>query len=86
MGYMGDDKWAGTVRDTKPYGVREHVQRFCDELIEGELAEIVDLCDKVEAGMIEDQAALFLDDEHDQVSGGSDGGESEGDDGTMPEV
>ena len=50
------------------------------------MAKIVDHCDKVAGGIIEDGAALFLDDDLAPDPGGSDGGESEGDDGTMPDV
>ena len=67
-------------------GVREHVQRFCDELSEDDLAKIVDHCDKAAHTMVEDEAALFLDDDIAPDPGGSDDGLSDDDDGAMPDV
>ena len=82
---MGDDK-GGYATRYEAVGVREYVQRFCDELSADGLAKIVDPCDTAAEVMVEDEAALFLDDDLAQDPGGSDGGESDDDDGTTPDV
>ena len=86
MGFIraGIKGWYATRYDA--VGAREYFQRFCEELSEGDLAKIVDRCDKVAEVMVEDETALFLDDDLAPDPGGSDGGESEDDDGTTPDV
>ena len=76
--------WRATRYDA--VWVRDYVRRFFDELSEDDLAKIVDHCAKVADGMIEDEGGLFLDDDLAPDSCGTDGGESDGDDGTTPGV
>ena len=55
--WAGIKGWHATRYDA--VGLRDYVQRFCDELSEDDMAKIVDHCDKVEEVMVEDEAVLF---------------------------
>ena len=65
-------------------GVAEYTRRFCGEISELNLSNIVDRCDKVADRMAGGEAALFLDD--DIFHGAGSGGPDIGDGGAMPDI
>ena len=71
--------WCGARYEA--VGDREYVRSFCEEPSELALSNIVGIFDKVTPIMAEDEAAFFLDD----LAPGAISGESDSDDGAMPD-